>query len=80
MRIREGDEQKTAFLTPHGLFEYLVIPIGLCNAPATFQCLMNLTFSDLMRCMTIYLDDTLVFSPVVEQYMLDLHDVFERLQ
>lgn len=79
MRIREGDEQKTAFLTPHGLFEYLVIPIGLCNAPATFQRLMNLTFSDLMRCMTIYLDDILVFSPMVEQHMLDLCDIFEHL-
>ena len=41
VRKHEGDEQKTAFLTPHGLFEYLVIPIGLCNAPAMFQCLMN---------------------------------------
>ena len=60
MRIREGDEQKTTFLTPRELFEYLVILIGLCNAPATFQRLMNLTFSDLMRCMTIYLDDILV--------------------
>ena len=60
VRIHESDEQKTTFLTPHGLFEYLVIPIGLCNAPAMFPCLMNLTFSDLMCCMTIYLDDILV--------------------
>ena len=69
VHIHEGDEQKTALLTPHGLFEYLVIPIGLCNAPATFQRLINLMFSDLMRCMTIYLDDILVFSPTVEQHM-----------
>ena len=78
--IREGDESKTAFLTLQGLYEYLVIPIGLCNAPATFQRLMNLTFSDLIRCMTIYLDDILVFSSTVEQHMLDLHAVFEKLR
>ena len=63
-----------------GLYEYLVIPIGLCNAPATFQRLMNLTFSDLTCCMTIYLDDILVFSPTVEQHMLDLRAVFEKLR
>ena len=66
VHIRKGNEPKTAFLTPQGLFEYLIIPIGLCNAPATFQRLMNMIFSDLMHCMTIYLDNMLVFSPSVE--------------
>ena len=42
--IRKGNGSKTAFLTQEGLYEYLVSPIGLCNAPATFQRLMNLTF------------------------------------
>ena len=64
--IREGDEYKSAFLIPQGLYEYVVIPIGLTIAPAIFQHLMNLSFSDLMRCMTIYLDDILVFSPTRE--------------
>ena len=41
---------------------------------------MNLSFSDLMRCMTIYLDDILVFSPTREQHMLDLRAVFNRLR
>ena len=41
---------------------------------------MNLTFSDLMRCMTIYLDDILVFSPTIEQHLLDLRAVFEKLR
>ena len=40
--LRKTYEPKTAFLTPQGFFEYLVIPIGLCNAPATFQRLLNL--------------------------------------
>ena len=58
--------------------------IGLCNVPATFQRLMNLTFSDLMHCMTynwmIYLDDILVFSPTIEQPLLDLRAVFKELR
>ena len=66
VRIYEGDGQKRALLTQQGLYEYVVIPIGLTNAPATFQCLMNLSFSDLMQCMTIYLDDILAFSPTHE--------------
>ena len=36
VRIKEGHEHKTAFLTPMGLFEYIVMPLGLTNAPATF--------------------------------------------
>ena len=64
--IHEGDEHKMPFLTSQRLYEYVVIPIGLTNAPAMFQHLMNLSFSDLMWCRTIYLDDILVFSTTHE--------------
>ncbi|XP_069823886.1 vomeronasal type-2 receptor 26-like [Dendropsophus ebraccatus] len=46
IRIREGDEWKTAFNTPEGHFEYLVMPFGLCNAPAVFQHYVNDVFRE----------------------------------
>ncbi|KAF8757571.1 hypothetical protein RHS01_03655 [Rhizoctonia solani] len=48
VRIKEGDEWKTAFRTKYGLFEYLVMPFGLTNAPAAFQHFMNNLFRDLI--------------------------------
>ena len=44
VRIKEGDEWKAAFITPSGLFELTVMFFGLCNAPATFQNMMNNLF------------------------------------
>jgi hypothetical protein len=41
VRIKQGDEWKTAFRTRYGHFEYTVMPFGLANAPATFQAMMN---------------------------------------
>ncbi len=46
IRVRPEDIEKTAFNTKYGQFEYLVMPMGLCNARATFQSLMNRIFYD----------------------------------
>ena len=48
IRIKEGDEWKTAFRTCYGLFEYKVMPFGLANAPATFRNMMNEIFRDII--------------------------------
>ncbi len=62
VRIREGDEWKTAFNTPRGHFEYLVMPFGLSNSPAVFQALVNDVLRDMVdQFIYVYLDDILIF-------------------
>ena len=54
------------------------MPLGLTNALATFQRIMNLTFSDTLRkCICVYLDDILVFSETEHQHLHGLHAVLE---
>lgn len=63
IRIAEGDEWKTAFRTHLGLFEYLVMPFGLRNAPSVFQAFIQDTLRDLLDIIcVVYLDDILIFS------------------
>ena len=63
IRIKDGDEWKTAFRTLYGLFEYKVMPFGLANAPATIQNMMNEIFRDMIDLgVVIYLDDILIYS------------------
>ncbi len=58
VRIRKGDEWKTAFNTPTGHFEYLVMPFGLSNSPAVFQTLVNDMLRDVVnRFVFVYLED-----------------------
>lgn len=81
IRIREGDKWKTAFNTRDGHFEYLVMPFGLCNAPAVFQEFVNDIFRDLLYvCVVVYLDDILVFSADFESHRRHVRQVLSRLQ
>ena len=74
------DCEKTTFVTCYGLFEYTVLPLGLCNAPSTFQCLMNSVMSGYIDEFTlVYLDDILVYSDNADEHELHLRKVFDRL-
>ncbi len=78
--VTEGDNPKTAFCTPFGLFEWNRMPFGLCNAPSTFQRLMEHLFGD-QQCLSLllYLDDIIVFSSSIEQHLERLEVVLGRL-
>ncbi|KAG8703852.1 hypothetical protein FRC09_003909 [Ceratobasidium sp. 395] len=81
VRIKEGDEWKTAFKTKYGLFEYLVMPFGLTNAPATFQHFMNDILRDILDIFVIvYLDDILIFSKSKELHKGHVKEVLSRLK
>jgi hypothetical protein len=63
IRIKAGDEWKTAFRTRYGHFEYLVMPFGLTNAPASFQAYINKALSAYLdHICVVYLDDILIYS------------------
>ena len=81
LRVKEGDEWKTAFRTKYGLFESLVMPFGLANAPAYFQCFVNETFRDMLnRFVVIYLDDFLIFSEDEVSHDTHVRAVLQRLR
>jgi hypothetical protein len=80
LRIAEGHEWKTAFITRFGLYESLVMPFGLCNAPASFQTYINHTLHDLLdRICTAYLDDVLVYSKTKQEHRRHVREVVQRL-
>jgi hypothetical protein len=70
VRVRGQGIHKTAFQTPDGLVEWVAMPFGLCNAPATFQRMMNDILRDFLQTfVTLYLDDVCVFNHTVEEHL-----------
>ncbi|UYV66446.1 hypothetical protein LAZ67_4001706 [Cordylochernes scorpioides] len=80
IEVDEADREKTAFVTPDGLFEFKVMPFGLCNAPATFERIMdNLLRGLKWNICLCYLDDIIVFSKTMEEHILRLEMVLNCL-
>ena len=81
VRIKEGDEYKTAFTCKYGHFEYLVMPFGLKNAPAVFQHFINDVLEDIIgKFAFCYIDDIIIFSPDLETHYKHLIEVLTRLR
>jgi hypothetical protein len=81
IQIKEGDKWKTAFPTRDGHFEYLVMPFGLCNVPATFQQFITKVLRKFVdRTCVVYLDDILVYSESEEEHPGHVRKVVKTLQ
>ena len=74
-------QEKTAFVTHTGHYEFTVMPFGLCNGPAMFQTLMENVLAGLARdkCL-VYLDDILAIGQSLEEHLSNLREVFTRLR
>lgn len=80
VEVDPQDREKMAFMTPLGLYEFQRMPFGLCNAPATFQRLMQQCLSgQITESLLVYLDDIIVYSTDFAMHLKHLEEVFERL-
>ncbi len=80
VRIKEGDEWKTAFSTTTGHWEYQVMPFGLANAPAVFQAFINDVLREMLnRFVFVYLDDILIFSDSLQEHIDHIQQVLKKL-
>ena len=81
IRVKPEHVEKTAFQTKYGHFEYLVMPMGLCNAPATFMALMNEVLQGFVdKFCLVYLDDILIFSKTENEHRQHVKLIIERLR
>lgn len=79
--VDERDREKTAFSTPNGHYEYVRMPFGLKNAPATFQRMMNFVLQEhINKICVVYLDDILIFSTSIQEHVDAINKIFKVLR
>ncbi|KAK3513069.1 hypothetical protein QTP70_000954 [Hemibagrus guttatus] len=81
IRIRKGDEWKTAFVTPTGHYEYLVMPYGLVNAPSIFQDFIHKVLREFLhKFILVYINDILIYSRNLAEHRHHVAEVLKRLR
>ena len=81
VQLNKDDQEKTAFATREGLFEFKVMPFGLMNGPATFQRLMDLVLAGLQwsHCL-VYLDDVIILGKNFQKHLTNIQQVLQRMR
>ena len=84
IRVKTGSQEKTAFITHQGLYEFKVMPFGVMNAPAVFQRLMQKVLMKLRKSgedfIAVYLDDIIIFSKTLQDHLDHLKDAFSCIR
>ena len=81
IKVREEDREKTAFITKFGTFEFKVMPFGLCNAPATFQHIMNKVLGEAIgKYVMVYLDDVIIYSRTFEEHLRHIENALNKIR
>ncbi|KII75178.1 Transposon Ty3-G Gag-Pol polyprotein [Thelohanellus kitauei] len=81
VQVAYEDRQKTAFITPFGLFQFTRMPFGLCNAPSTFQALMDRILKEAIgRYCMVYLDDIIIYSKSLQDHINHIERIFSMLK
>ncbi|UYV79967.1 K02A2.6-like [Cordylochernes scorpioides] len=81
VEVEEQDREKTAFITPDGLYQFNVLPFGLCNGPATFERLMDTVLrTHKWKICLCYLDDVIIFSEDLHSHLNRLKTILECLK
>ena len=75
--LTERAKQLSAFVTPHGLYQYRVMPFGMKNAPSTFQRMINRVV-DGLKCCEAYIDDVIIYSDSWQGHLSQLRAIFDR--
>src|SRR5256885_17023317 len=79
--IESQDQEKSTFITRFGTYEFAVMPFGLCNAPATFQRLMDTVLRDILwQFVVVYIDDINIGSKTFKEHLQHLEQVFSWLE
>jgi len=81
IRVHKEDEWKTAFRIRYGYYQYRVMPFGLVNAPATFQTMMNEILREFLdQGVVVYIDDILIYSKTIEDHVILVRKVLQKLR
>src|SRR5215471_5792617 len=81
IKVKKEHQEKTAFITKYGIYEFKVMPFGLCNAPATFQRTMDKVLGDIKdKFVMVYLDDVIIYSNTFEEHLKYVEEVLKRIR